>query len=134
MAVGQKKMGINDRKYLVRAMTALAGGVAASGGLCGALIGGLAFLGSVLGRDEPEKKDDPLLWKACHVFYSRFDKEVVGEYTSMNCRDISGVNDWRDREQARAFYKGDGVIRCSYNTGKAAGILCEVIEKYITDK
>lgn len=96
MAVGQKKMGINDRKYLVRAMTAIAGGVSASGGLCGALIGGLAFLGSVLGRGEPEKRDDPLLWKACHVFYIRFDQEVVGEYTSMNCRDISGVNDWRD--------------------------------------
>lgn len=130
MAVGQKKLAIND-KTLVRAMTSMGGGVAASGGMCGALVGGVAFLGSVLGRDEPEKKDDPLLWKACQMFYSRLEKETIAEHNGINCRDISGVTDWRDRDQKSTFYKGEGIVRCKKNVGKAARILCEVIEKYI---
>jgi len=64
--VGQKKLGMNDSS-LVKAMTAFGGGLVSSGGACGALAGGIALLGSVLGNDDPEKKDDPLLWKAgCH--------------------------------------------------------------------
>ncbi len=130
MAVGQKKTAVND-EYLVRAMTSVGGGVAASGGMCGAFVGGVAFLGSVLGRDEPEKKDDPVLWKACHMFYSKLEQETIAENPGINCRDISGVNDWRDRDQKREFYKGEGIVRCKKNVGKAARILCEVIEKYI---
>jgi C_GCAxxG_C_C family probable redox protein len=129
MAVGQKKLGMEDAR-LVRAMTPMAGGMAASGGPCGALIGGQAFLGTVLGRDDPEAKDDPVMWKACFEFYKRFESEVIGTSGSIHCRDITGV-DWSDREQARAFYKGDGAMRCANNTGKAAQILGEVIEKYL---
>ena len=113
-------------------MTAMAGGIAASGGACGALTGAVAFLGSVLGRDEPEKKDDPLMWKACYKFYGRFEKEVAGTWGSVNCRDIAGV-DWKDRDQTIAFYKGEGAVQCVNNTGKAARILGEVLEKYLVE-
>lgn len=121
-------MGTEDQN-LVRAMTAMAGGIAARGGPCGSIIGAVAFLGSVLGRDEPEKKDNPILWKASQEFYKRFEGEVSEKWGSVNCRDITGV-DWRDLEQTRAFYKGEGLIQCADNTGKAARILGEVLEKY----
>ena len=111
-------------------MTPMAGGIAARGGPCGALTGGQALLGSVLGRDDPEAKDDPMMWKACAEFFSRFAKEVV-EKEGINCRDITGV-DWSDRDQAKAFYKGEGAIRCADNTGKAAQILGEILEKYVS--
>ena len=130
MAVGQKKMGINDKR-LLRAMTSMGGGVAASGGICGAVVGGIAFLGSVLGRDTPEIKDDPVLWKACHMYYQRLEKQTFAQHSGMNCRDISGVTDWRDRDQKRGFYRGEGIVRCEKSVGKAARILGEVIEKYI---
>jgi len=94
-------------------------------------MGGLTFLGSLLGKDEPEKKDDPLLWKACQEFYNRFEKEVAGG--SVNCRDMIGV-DWSDRDQAVAFYKSDKVVLCRENTGKAALILGELMEKYLDEK
>ena len=126
--MGQKKLGQKDNA-LVRAMTPMAGGIAARGGPCGALTGGQALLGSILGRDEPEAKDDPIMWKACFEFYSRFETEVV-ETEGINCRDIAGV-DWSDRDQARAFYKGEGAIRCANYTGKAAQILGEILEKYV---
>lgn len=133
MTVGQKKLGMND-KELVRAMTGLAGGIVSRGGPCGALTGGVALLGSVLGRDDPDKKDDPLLRKACNEFYTRFEREVTEKWESINCRDITGVVDWSDWKQRRAFYKGEGVIQCISNTGKAARILGEVLEKYVKEK
>ena len=131
--MGQKKLGMNDPN-LVKSMTALGGGIVSSGGACGALTGGVALLGSVLGRDDPDKKDDPHLWEACREYYARFEREATNESGSVNCRDITGIDDWTDREQRRAFYKGEGIHKCRANTGKAARILGEVLEKYVKDK
>jgi len=105
-----------------------------SGGVCGALSGGVALLGSVLGNDDPEKKDDPLMWKACREFYARFEREVANDSGGVNCRDITGIDDWTDKENKRAFFQRGGVVKCRDNTGKAARILGEVLEKYLNDK
>lgn len=114
-------------------MTAFGGGLVSKGGPCGAISGAVALLGALLGRDVPEEKDDPLLWKACREFYRRFEEEIGSKYGGINCKDIAGV-DWNDREQARAFYKGQGVIECRKNTGVAAKILGEIMEKYMDEK
>jgi hypothetical protein len=66
------------------------------------------------------------------MYYSRLENETFTPYPGMNCRDISGVTDWRDRDQKRGFYKGEGIVRCEKNVGKAARILHAVIDKYIT--
>lgn len=124
-------LGMNDQK-LVRAMTGLAGGIVSSGGPCGGLTGGVALLGSVLGNDNPDKKEDPLVWKACREFYARFEREVTNHSGGVNCRDITGIDDWTDRDKRRAFYKGGGLVKCAENTGKAARILGEVLEKYLS--
>ncbi|MFH1349332.1 MAG: C-GCAxxG-C-C family protein [Pseudomonadota bacterium] len=132
MAVGQKKLGMEEGN-LVRSMTAMGGGMVSRGGPCGALTGAVALLGRLLGREEPEGKDDPVLWEACREFYTRFETEVAGRYESVNCRDMTGV-DWSDRDQRRAFYKGEGLVECRNNTGKAARILGEILEKYLDEK
>ena len=108
----------------------LGGGIALRGGICGALTGGIVLLGSLLGKEEPEKMDDPTMGKACNEFYKRFENEVVGQLGSVNCRDITGV-DWKDREQVKAFREGEGRIQCVNNTGKAARILGDILEKYV---
>jgi C_GCAxxG_C_C family probable redox protein len=110
----------------------MAGGLAASGGPCGALIGALVLLGTLFGKDEPEKKDNPLMWKSCWEFRKRFEREVVEKWGSINCLDITGV-DWKDRDQMKAFYQGEGAKQCSDNTAKAARILGEVLEKYTAE-
>jgi C_GCAxxG_C_C family probable redox protein len=127
--VGQKKFG-KENPDLIRAMASMGGGIATTGGPCGAILGGVAFLGYLMGKDEPEKKDDPFMWKTCLKFYKRFQDEVAGEYDGINCRDIAGV-DWSDLEQTKAFFQGEGGAQCIRNTGKAARILGEVIEKYL---
>jgi pyruvate carboxylase len=91
------------------------------GGPCGALTGGVAFIG--------KQSDDKRMWKAAAEFYRRFEKEVAGPYASVNCRDIAKV-DWRNKEQAQKFYAGSGAKECAQNIGKAACILGEVIDKY----
>jgi C_GCAxxG_C_C family probable redox protein len=126
--VGQKKTGLEE-DGVVRCMASLGGGIASSGGPCGALTGGVAFVGRLFGKAKPEEQDDRRMWKAAAEFYGRFESEVAAEYESTNCRDIAQVN-WRDRDAVKAFYTGEGARRCASNTGKAARILGEVIEKF----
>ena len=128
MAVGQKKLNVEDQAVL-RAMASMGGGIASSGCVCGALTGAVVFLGSILGKDEPDKKDDPLMWKVCNKLYQRFENEVVGTYGSVNCRDISGVS-LKNRRQVIGFNRGDGRAKCAKITGKSARILGEVLEDY----
>jgi C_GCAxxG_C_C family probable redox protein len=130
--VGQKKIG-EENPGLIRSMAPMGGGIASTGGPCGAVVGGIALLGSLLGRDEPENKDDPLMWKTSVILYKRFEKEVAQEYGGVNCFDIAGV-DWKNPEQTKAFYTGEKRFECSRNTGKTARILGEVIEKYLDNK
>jgi len=125
-------MGMKEQG-LLRGMASMAGGIAYSGGACGALTGAIVFLGSLLGKDDPEKKDDPNLQKACREFYKKFQDEVMAEWGSVNCRDITGV-DWKDPVQMKAFRREGGRLRCANSTGKAARILGEILEKYLGDK
>lgn len=129
MTVGQRKLNIKNNG-LVRAMASMGGGIAFSGGPCGALTGAVVFIGSLFGKDEPGKKDSPLMHKACDLFYRRFENEVAKGFDSINCRDMAGV-DWKDHVQVNAFRKGNGRIMCASYTGKAARILGEVLEEII---
>ena len=130
--MGQEKLSLKNLS-LIRSMAAMGGGIASSGGPCGALIGGVTLLGSVMGRGEPAGKDDPVMWKSAYVLYKRFENEVAAEWDSVNCGDIAGV-DWKDKEQTRDFYKGEAKFKCADNTGKTARILGEVLEKYFGDR
>lgn len=125
--MGQKKAGIQD-DALIRAMAPMGGGVASSGGACGALTGGIALLGQLFGKAKPEESDDRRMWKAAVEYYRRFETEVAAPYGSVNCRDIAKV-DWRNKDQVQAFYGGEGARTCAQNTGKAARILGEVLDK-----
>ena len=128
MAAGLKKCGLEE-EGLLRSMAPMGGGVAASGGPCGALTGGVAMIGRLFGKPKPEESDDRRMWKAAAEFYRRFESEVVGVHGSVNCRDIAKV-DWKNKEQVKDFYTGAGAKGCAESTGAAARILGEVIEKY----
>jgi len=113
-------------------MASLGGGIASTGGPCGALTGGVALIGRLFGKVDPEAKDDPRMWKAAFKFYKRFQNEICGEEGSVDCRDIACV-DWRNREASAGFYGGEGRLVCGGNTGRAAGILGEVIDRYLEE-
>ena len=124
--MGQKKLGIED-SLAVQGMAALGGGVASTGGICGVIIGAVLCLGMVYGKQIPTQKDDPTMWKAGKRFQKRFLREVTGG--RLNCSDITRV-DWMNKEQIKAFAKGEGRVRCAWDTGRGARILGEILERY----
>jgi C_GCAxxG_C_C family probable redox protein len=128
--VGQEKIGAVNED-VVRAMGAFGGGVAGSGGICGALLGGVALISSLFSRGNPEEKEDPRMWRLSDKL-SRSFQEITREFGGMNCRDIAGVN-WKDRTAARAFYADPDSRRkyCFQVVGDAAYALGELLEEEI---
>ena len=127
--MGQKKLGIED-SLAVKGMAALGGGIASTGGTCGIVIGAVLCLGMVYGKETPEQKDDPAMWKAGRSFHKRFLRDVTGG--RVNCGEITRV-DWSDKEQIKSFVKGEGRVRCAGYTGSGARILGEILERYVQE-
>jgi C_GCAxxG_C_C family probable redox protein len=125
--VGRKKLGI-EAVRAEQGMAALGGGIASTGGTCGIVIGAVLCLGMVFGKKTPEQKDDPAMWKTGRSFHKRFLREVTEG--RLNCSEITRV-DWTDKEQIKAFVKGEGRVRCAGYTGSGARILGEILERYV---
>jgi len=125
--VGQEKLGKNNDD-VIRAMGAFGGGLGGNGEVCGALAGGLAVLGLCYSRAHQEEKENPRMWKDAEELVRRFRDEIVQLNGSILCRDISQI-DWKDREQVKAFYKGDKVKDCMRIVGETAMLLGELLER-----
>lgn len=126
--MGQEKLGeINES--VVKALGAFGGGIAATGGTCGILIGGVALASSMYSRGNIEEKENPRMWSLSARFAKRFE-EIVAPYGGINCRDIAGV-DWHDKEAARKYYSDPESRRniCMELVGEAAYILGELLEE-----
>lgn len=101
MAVGQEKMNTKN-EAVIKAMGALGGGIAGSGRVCGALLGGVAFISSLYSRGNLEEKENPRMWRLGAALNKKFE-ELTSPFGGVNCADIAGV-DWSDRDQVKAFY------------------------------
>jgi C_GCAxxG_C_C family probable redox protein len=109
-------------------MGAFGGGLGGNGEVCGAVVGGLAVLGLRFSRARQEEKEDTKMWDYTDEFLRRFRDEIVMKNGSIKCRDITGV-DWKDREQAKDFYKGNKVQDCVRIVGETAGLVGELLER-----
>ena len=99
--MGQEKMNrVNEE--VIKALGAFGGGIASTGKVCGALLGGVAFISSLYSRGNLEEKEDPNMWRLSHKLAKKFE-ELTREFGSSNCSDIAQVN-WSDREQVKEFY------------------------------
>ena len=99
--MGQEKLNrVNEE--VIKAMGAFGGGIASTGRVCGALLGGVAFISSLYSRGNLEEKEDPKMWRLSHKLAKKFE-EFTREFGSVNCSDIARVN-WADREQVKTFY------------------------------
>jgi C_GCAxxG_C_C family probable redox protein len=58
LAVGQEKMNLIN-EAIIKSMGAFGGGIASTGRVCGALIGGVALISSIYSRGNLEEKEDP---------------------------------------------------------------------------
>ena len=108
-------------------MGAFGGGLGGNGEVCGAVVGALGVLGLRFGRGTEEEKEDPKISPYSKEIVQRF-REIVKNHGGILCRDIAGV-DWKDREQAKAFYKSDKITECRRIVGGTALMVGELLDR-----
>lgn len=113
----------------VRAVGAYGGGVAATGNVCGILLGGIAMISSIYSRASLEEEENPRIWAASKKFMKEFEK-MTKSFGGMNCSDIAGVN-WSNPLAVRKYYKDPDSNRkeCIRLVGEAAFVLGKLLEK-----
>jgi len=126
--VGQEKIGAVNEE-VVKALGAFGGGIAASGGTCGILIGGVALASSLYSRGNIEGKEDPRMWSMSAKFAKQFEK-LSKPFGGIQCRDIAGVN-WHDRAAVKSYYSAPDSRRqiCIKLVGDAAYALGVILEE-----
>jgi C_GCAxxG_C_C family probable redox protein len=108
-------------------MGAFGGGLGGNGEACGALAGALAVMGLRFSRAREDEKEDPRMWSYAHEVLDRF-REIVKNHGGIRCRDIVDV-DWKDREQAKAYYKSEKVLECGRIIADTVQMLGELLER-----
>jgi C_GCAxxG_C_C family probable redox protein len=108
-------------------MGAFGGGLGGNGEVCGAVVGALGVLGLRFGRGKEEEREDPKMSSYSKEILKRF-REIAKNHGGIHCLDIAGVN-WRDREQAKAFYKSEKLAECRRIVGDTAYMIGELLER-----
>lgn len=113
---------------MVMAMGAYGGGVASTGRVCGALLGGIAVISRLYSRPDPEGAEDPLMWRLSRKLNQQFE-QITAEYGGSNCLDIARV-DWKDKEQVKDFRANPHSRRalCAKLVGDTTHALGELLE------
>jgi len=101
--------------------TGFCGGLAHTGGVCGAVNGGVMALGLVFGRDSADVKADDA-YKKVREFLSAFEKE----YGCTNCTELTGF-DLSTPEGHERFKNSDAVNKCHGYVESAARIVAGLI-------
>jgi C_GCAxxG_C_C family probable redox protein len=128
LAVGQEKIGkVNEE--IVKAAGSFGGGIAASGGPCGIMLGAVSLFSSMYSRGNLEGKEDPRMWVLPNIFMKKFET-LCEKYGGTNCSEIARVN-WHNRDEAKEYYKNPDSRRkeCIELIGEAAAVLVEILEK-----
>jgi C_GCAxxG_C_C family probable redox protein len=112
----------------MRALGAFGGGLGGNGEVCGAVAGAIAVMGLRFSRAREDEKEDPRMWSYAHEVLERFQKEIAKNHGSILCREIARV-DWKDREQVKAFYKGEKALECGRIVGETAQMVGELLER-----
>jgi C_GCAxxG_C_C family probable redox protein len=116
-------------KEVIKASTALAGGVCRMGETCGALTGGIMAIGLVAGSEKLEEFDAyKLAMELSYTLYNRF----MGKYGTTRCFEIQKKvlgrsYDFKNKEEAKAWYQDGGLYECPLVCATAARIAAEVI-------
>jgi C_GCAxxG_C_C family probable redox protein len=128
LAAGQEKMDMVD-EAVIKCMGSFGGGVASSGRVCGALMGGVALISSLYSRGNLSEKEDARMWHLSRELVKKFE-ELAAPFGGVNCCDIAKV-DWLDHSAVMDFYKNPESRRkyCVQLVGDTAFVLAEILDK-----
>ncbi len=126
--MGQEKTNSNNPD-LIKSVGLFGGGIAGTGDVCGAVLGGMALISSLYSRGSVDEKEDPRMFKLGHMLDDAF-VEITRQFGGKDCSHIARV-DWLDRDQVTAFYEATDSRRkyCREVVGETARALGEIIEK-----
>lgn len=133
LAVCQEKLNMVD-EAVVKAVGSFGGGIAGSCRVCGALLGGVAFISSIYSRGNPNDKEDPRMWGLSAKLIKKFE-ELTESFGGVDCRDIARM-DWKDRRATKDFYGNPESRRkiCVKLVGDTAYALGEILEQDVKGK
>lgn len=94
--------------------TGFCSGIARTGGMCGAVSGGVMAIGLTLGRSSPSDVLDPC-YHAVRAFLERFSIR----FEALSCLELTGVQLGTPEGQA-AFKEKKQIERCTEYVGEAA--------------
>jgi C_GCAxxG_C_C family probable redox protein len=104
-----------------RIATGFCSGLARTGGMCGAVSGGIMAIGLSLGRTKPTDDIDPC-YQAVRIFLGRFSIQ----FTSLSCLELTGVH--LDTPEGHAAFRAKGQIRnCTVYVGEATRMVVEIV-------
>ncbi len=103
--------------------TGFCSGMARTGGMCGAISGGIMAIGLSLGRNAPSEAIDPC-YQAVQAFLQRFNTQ----FKALSCLELTGVH--LDTPEGQAEFKDKGQIKqCTEYVGEAARMVVEVVKR-----
>jgi len=128
LAVGQEKMNCKN-EAVIKAVGAFGGGIASTGRVCGALLGGVALISSLYSRGNLEEKEHPRMYRLSYKLSKKFE-ELTQPHGGVNCSDIARVN-WSNKEQTKEFYNNSDSRRrfCLQVVGDTAYALGELLDQ-----
>jgi C_GCAxxG_C_C family probable redox protein len=109
---------------LARLMSGMCGGVARTGGMCGALLGGVAAIGLLFGRDEPGDDKTPsytLTQQLVNTFRAEFGATTCHGVLPCDISTAEGVALFQQQQLAET--------RCLQVTERAAAMVQELVDK-----
>jgi C_GCAxxG_C_C family probable redox protein len=128
----QEHFELSD-KAVFRAASALAGGIAGNGEICGALVGGLMAIGLAYGRDKLETVDASPAFGDAMERGAKLCDRFKNELGSLTCREVQkrlfGRSwDLRNPEEKKQFFSREDIGKCSdFVIKKVACVAAEII-------
>lgn len=109
-------------EIIPRIATGFCSGIARTGGLCGAVSGGIMGISLCLGRNTPTDSVDPC-YQAVKLFLERFSTQ----FGALSCQELTGVH--LGTPEGQAVFKEKGQIKlCTRYAGEAARMVVEILE------
>jgi C_GCAxxG_C_C family probable redox protein len=109
-------------EIIPRIATGFCSGMARTGGMCGAVSGGIMAIGLSLGRDVPTDPIDPC-YQAVRTFMDRFS----ARYQALTCLALTGVH--LGTPEGQAAFREKGQINLCYDyVTEATRLVVEIVE------
>ena len=118
-AVAEHKQIQSD--LIPRISTGFCSGLARTGGMCGAVSGGIMAISLVMGRNSPAIDVDPC-YQAVREFLARF----TAQFGSVMCPELTGVHLGTPEGQAEFRAKGQ-IEKCINYVGEATRLVVDII-------